>query len=97
MALTATPLPSAASEGSDQPVVPPDKACVLVKNYTGSEVTFNLGPQTQKIPPDGQAWFIIEPGHMTWTANTPDGFEGGDEIDIQPGCEPLVLDVYLPH
>lgn len=73
---------------------PSGKVSVLVKNQMGVEVTFNLGAQTEKIPPNGETRFTVVPGHMTWTANTPDGYEGGGEIDIQPG---LVLEVGLPH
>jgi hypothetical protein len=73
-----------------QPDVPQGMACFLVASNIGGEVTFNLGPQTQKVPPNGHIWFIIEPGHTTWTADMPDGRRGGGELDIQPGCEPFV-------
>jgi hypothetical protein len=83
-----TPTPSVWWPG--QPDVPPGMACFLVVSKIGGEVTFNLGPQTQRIPPNGHIWFIIEPGHTTWTADMADGRRAGGELDIQPGCEPFV-------
>ena len=65
-------------------------ACFLVVSEIAGEVTLNLGPQTQKIAPNGHVWFVIEPGPTTWTGDLPDGRRGGGELDIQPGCEPFV-------
>ncbi len=88
---TPTPAPPPASEWwPGQPEVSTGMACFLVASNIGGEVTFNLGPQTQRIPPNGHIWFIIKPGHTTWTADMPDGRRGGGELDIQPGCEPFV-------
>ncbi len=88
---TPTPSPPPASEWRpDQPDVPPGMACFLVTSDVNGEVTFNLGPQTQMIPPNGYIWFVIEPGYATWTADMHDGRRGRGELDIQPGCEPFV-------
>ncbi len=88
---TPTPQPSPSSEWwPGQPDVPQGMACFLVVSEINGEVTFNLGPQTQKIAPNGYVWFVIEPGHTTWTGDLPDGRRGGGELDIQPGCEPFV-------
>ena len=88
---TPTPQPPPSSEWwPGQPEVAPGMACFLVVSKIDGEVTFNLGPQTQKIPPNGHVWFVIEPGHTTWTGDLPDGRRGGGELDIQPGCEPFV-------
>ncbi|UCC86301.1 MAG: hypothetical protein JSV81_15790 [Anaerolineales bacterium] len=85
-----SPPPPPSSWWPGQPDVPPGKACFLVASSVNGEVTFNLGPQTQKIPPNGHVWFVMDPGHVTWTADLPDGRRGGGELDIQPGCEPFV-------
>src|SRR5712692_3181187 len=52
----------------------PNQSGVLVKNYWGQPMTFNIGDTEYTIPADGQLFIVLPPGDYTFSANV----EGDD-------------------
>ena len=92
---TVTAAPTSSKWWPGQPELPPDKACFLVTNNLGEEITFNLGLQTQKVPPKGSTWFVADPGTTTWSADTPSGWHRDGGVALKPGCDPHVNELTI--